>query len=288
MKRVHLTALVAAFATLAVGCGAEHVGGPGSEPESDRESLPSSDGNGGDTKPSEPDVITWCNTALNRTGTIAGTSLDYPSTPDTTWFNTSLEQVALSSLDEAMMEAAGLDPHDDADVERFRYFAHGFDFRWIVGDQPSPGNWFGKTDFSVYLFDLAEKTIDTSVTVFDASAVRDARLSGDKKQLASAIRVTVDAMKADPHPKAIIAFAPDRNPETSLERAFISMFARNVYFATTGSVTLSNLRDVVGAPLSSVVYPIRNLRTLDVSASGEIAGTPFSANGSCLDLRISG
>src|SRR6185295_19081546 len=141
-----------------------------------------------------------------------------------------------------------------------------------------------------YLFDVADTATqpNTAIEVFDASAVREARLSGDKSKLASTLRTTVDAMKATRRPKAVIAFAPDRNPETSVERAFINLFARNVYFASKRSVTLSNLRDTTGAPIASPVYPLRNVRTLDVSAAGDVAATPFTTKASCLDIKISG
>lgn len=64
----------------------------------------------------------------------------------------------------------------------------------------------------MYLFDVVDTVTapDATIAVFDASAVREARLSGDKSRLASTIRTTVDAMKADRRPKAIVAFAPDR------------------------------------------------------------------------------
>ena len=274
---VFLAAALGICAVFAVGCGAGY--DQGSEGAGD---APAASG--------DRSAVTWCTTGLSRSGTIAGTSLDYPSTPDTTWFNNSLEEVALTELDKTLMEDAGLSIDDDADVRRFRYFTHGFDFRWIVGDEPSPGNWFGKSDFSVYLFDVVETAtpIDAKVAVFDASAVRDARLSGDKNRLASAIRTTVDAMKADHRAKAIIAFAPDRNPETSVERAFINLFARDVHFATSGTVAISNLRDPAGAPVTSVSLPLHNVRTLDLSAQGDMAGAPFVSRGSCLDLQISG
>jgi hypothetical protein len=283
--------LLAVLTCFAMGCSAtaQGTGQQEAPPPGDSKS-----GNGGNTDSPNATIgtvpITWCNTTLNRTGTVAGTSLDYPSTPATTWFNTSLEEVVLSPVDEEMMKEAGLSPDDVNDVNRFKYFTHGFDFRLILGDTPSPGNWFGKSDLSVYLFDVADTATapGTDVVVFDASAVREARLSGDKSKLASTIRATVDAMKAIPRPKAVVAFAPDRIPETSVERAFINLFARDVHFATTGSVTLSNLRGVTGALLGPVRYPLHTLRTLDVKAQGAFAGTPFTANASCLDVQISG
>ena len=124
--------------------------------------------------------------------------------------------------------------------------------------------------------------------MFDASAVGAARLSGAKARAGAAIRTAVDATRADPRPKAIIAFAPDRNAESSPERALVNIYARAVRFASTGSVTISNLRDGTGAPVSSSTYPLRDARTLDVSARGEIGGAPISATGTCLCLRTSG
>jgi hypothetical protein len=282
-----LVSVVGIFGVGAVGCGTDR--GEGSEPGAGNE-TPVEEPRAPAPPSGTPTAITWCGAALSRSGTVAGTSLEYPSKPDTTWFNRSLEEVVLSDIDEAMMREAGLDPDDDADVRRFRYFIHGFDLRWIVREDPAPGNWFGKSDFAVYVFDLARTSTppDGTVAVYDASAVREARLSGDKARLGETIRATTDAMKADPRPKAIIAFAPDRNAESSVERAFINLFARDVHFATTGSVTISNLRDPTGAPPASLAYPLRNVRTLDVSAHGEIAGTTITVGGSCLDLVISG
>jgi hypothetical protein len=288
-KSLLVASVIGICAAGAVACGApqEPTGGSETEPA---KNAPPGNGGGGSTASKAPTPITWCTTGLTRSGTVAGTSLEYPSTPDTTWFNRSLEEVVLNEIDRAMMEEDGLDPDDDEDVRRFRYFINGFDLRWIVRETPAPGNWFGKTDFAVYVFDLvrASAAPDGTFAVFDASAVREARLSGDKEQLGKTIRATVDAMKADPRPKAIIAFAPDRNPESSFERAFINLFARDVHFATTGSVTVSNLRDSSGAPITAVPYPLRNVRTLDVSASGDMAGSAIKVGGSCLDLVISG
>lgn len=293
----HLTILFSALASLAslaglasFATGCSGVSGSNGSSGEQPGSPASSSGGATPTPGAGTGSITWCQTSLERTGAVAGTSLDYPSNPDTFWFNTSLEEVALSAVDVATMREAGLSPEDQADVSRFRYFTHGFDLRWILRDPPTTDNLFGTHDFGVYVFDLADtKTApDTAVAVFDASAVRDARLSGDRAKLASAIRVTVDAMKADPRPKAIVAFAPNRVPETSEERLFINLFARDVYFATTGSATLSNLRDRTGAPIPTLVYPVRNARTLDVKVQGNLGGAPFIANGSCLDLQISG
>jgi len=277
------------LACVAIGCAETS---EDRQPASPATPAPTSSGNGGDSTAGggRASSITWCSTALTRVGVIEGTSLDYPTTPSTTWFNTSLEELALSPIDEEMMKGAGLSPNDRADVDRFKYFAHGFDFRLILGDTPSPGNWFGKSDLSVYLFDVADTATQpgVSIEVFDASAVREARVSGDKSRLASTLRTTIDTMKASRRPKAIIAFAPDRIPETSIERVFINMFARNVYFASKGSVTLSNLRDATGAVIPSPVYPLRKLRTVDVSAEGDVAATPFTTKASCLDVQTSG
>lgn len=135
----HLAVLLAFLSSFAIGRGVEQ--GGGAEPGGNHEAPPSSEGNGGGTSASaRPGAITWCSTSLNRTATVAGTSLDYPSKPYTTSFNTSLEEVALSALDKEMMKEAGLDPEDNADVTRFTYFIRGFDFRLILGDTPSSGN----------------------------------------------------------------------------------------------------------------------------------------------------
>jgi hypothetical protein len=282
---------LAVVTCFAMGCSSASVEGTGApEPPPSGGSSGSSGGGADQTSGGRDGAITWCSTSSTRTGTVGGTSLDYPSTPSTTWFNTSLEELALSPLDEAMMKEAGLSPDDVNDVNRFKYFTRGFDFRLILGDPPSPGNWFGKTDLSVYLFDVAETATapDTEIAVFDASAVREARLSGDKQRLAATLRTTVDAMKATHTPKAIVAFAPDRNPETSEERAFINLFARNVYFATIGRVTLSNLRGASGAALGRVTYPLRGLRTVDLKAVGAFGDAAWTATASCLDVRTSG
>lgn len=274
-------ALFTLLAALATGCSVEVRDG------SDPAKGPSTSSSGGSgTVPTNT-----CTTDLRRSGTVAGASVDFPSKPDTTWFNVSLEEVALNAIDKAMMEEAGLDTNDAADVRRFRYFSSGFDLRLLVGETPSPGNWFGKSDLGVYVFDLARSSTApdaTSIAVFDASAVRDARRSGDKALLGKTIRATVDAMKADPRPKAILAFAPDRNPESSVERAFINLFARDVHFATTGTVTIGNLRDATGASLGGARYPLRGVKTVDVSARGEMAGSTVTVGGSCLELVISG
>ena len=281
--KAHL--LMCVLASVAIGCGGTSIGTGG-----DAEPAPASGGNGSANTSGGPSAITWCSTALSREGVIAGTSIDYPSTPYTTWFNIALEELALTAIDEEVMKEAGLSPDDKADVARFKYFMHGFDLRLILGDTPSAGNWFGKSDLSVYVFDVADSAAqpDVAIPVFDASAVREARLSGDKTRLASTLRVTVDAMQATPGPKAIVAFAPDRNPESSVERAFINLFARNVYFASKGSVTLSNLRDTTGRTITSPVYPLHDLRTLDVSAVGDVAASPFTTKASCLDVVTSG
>lgn len=273
-------ALLSLLAPLAVGCSVDVRDG------SDPAPGPSgSSSSGSVTAPKNA-----CSTTLQRTGTVAGASLEFASKPDTTWFNVSLDEVALNAIDKAMMNETGLDTNDSADVRRYRYFVSGFDLRLLVGEDPSPGNWFGKSDLGVYVFDLARSSTAPEageIAVFDASAVREARRSGDKALLGKAIRETVDAMRADPRPKAIIAFAPDRNPESSVERAFINLFARDVHFATTGSVKLSDLRDASGATLTGPRYPLRNIDTIDVAARGQMAGTPITVGARCLKVTIS-
>ncbi len=115
MKAHFLPCVLASFA---IACGDARTG---SRDEPTPASGGSANASGG------PGAVTWCSTAMTRDGVIAGTSIDYPTTPDTTWFKTSLEELALSPIDEEVMKEVGLSPGDEADVERFQYFSHGFD-----------------------------------------------------------------------------------------------------------------------------------------------------------------
>lgn len=282
-----LTILLAVLATNAFGCVADLLGGSDSGERSD---TPSADGtgNGGSQADGGATPVTACAPGSTRSGAVAGVSVDYPATIDTRWFNPVAQETTPSDIDEALMKEVGLDPDDESDVRRFMYLRAGFDLRWLFRDRPTAGNWWGTTDLAIYVYDFVatDTPVGGTVAVFDASAMRGARLSGDKVLLGETIRTTVDAMSADRRPKAIIAFAPNRNAESSLERAFVNLFARDVHFATTGSVTISNLRDPSGAPITRVSYPLDGVRTLDIVAHGEIAGSAISASGGCLNLVV--
>jgi hypothetical protein len=107
-----LATVLTLFAASVVACGSD-----ASAPD-DRQSEPPASGAVGASGSSRDHsntpagatsdgAITWCSTALIRSGDVAGTSLDYPSTPDTTWFNTSVEEMVLDAADELMMREAG-------------------------------------------------------------------------------------------------------------------------------------------------------------------------------------
>ena len=236
-----------------------------------------------------PVTVPWCSGSLIREGSIAGVPLDYPTEPFTVWFNRSLEDVALEGFEKEMMENQGLDPNDNADYRRFRYEL-SFDLRVVVGDIPNGDNWFSNKSLGIYVYDLVSTGTppNGTIPVFDASALREARLSGDPKRLGETVRVLLDEMKATPGPKAVIAFAPNRVPESSIQRLFINLFAEDVHLATSGSVTLSNLLDTQGEAIPSPQYPLKNLRTIDVSTLSNIAGTIFYMKAGCLVVDTSG
>ncbi len=56
----------------------------------------------------------------------------------------------------------------------------------------------------------------------------------------------------------------------------------------SGSITLSNLLDTKGEAIPSPQYPLKNLRTIDVSTLSNIAGTIFSMKAGCLVVTTSG
>ncbi|MCA9710439.1 MAG: hypothetical protein KDK70_31655 [Myxococcales bacterium] len=236
-----------------------------------------------------------CSASHQLTGSVDGVSAAYDGyLVDTTFYNTSLEEIVLSEIDFEIMEQLGLEPEDPEDQERFKYFSSGFELRNLYMEQldESYGGFLPKTgrDLSVAFFDLSTHQVQpgTPVEVFDVSPFEAIRNSGDRDAIATMLREMVDQMRSNGQPDAVITFAPDRSDESIVEVVFISMLSPNARFASSGTATFHSVLDASGQPLDALEYPNHDIDALSIEFEAEIDGGPVTLEASCLPTLISG
>jgi hypothetical protein len=216
----------------------------------------------------------FCDREVDIRGQVSDTDVyqeDYKV--QSVWFNSSLEEQALSDLDREMMEQMGLDDQEQADVERFLYFTKNYDLRNLYIEQLSEtefgalGAKIGK-DLGIYFFDLEDHEVQpgTPIAVFDVSDVEVPRDMGDTEALGEVLRQLIDEMRDNGRPDAIVAFAPDRSEESEAESIFIEMLSPNARFATSGTATFRDVEDLSGLPVSTLVYPTEDIDNISFSA----------------------
>jgi len=216
----------------------------------------------------------FCDRDVDIRGQVSGTDVALDEYKvQSVWFNTSLEEQALSDVDREMMDEMGLDDQDQADVERFLYFTKNYDLRNLYIEQLSEteygalGAKIGK-DLGIYFFDLADYEVQPGapIAVFDVSAVEAPRDAGDTDALGEVLRQLIDEMRDNGRPDAIVAFAPDRSEESEVESIFIEMLSPTARFATSGKATFRDVEDKAGNPVSTVAYPTDDIDNISFSA----------------------
>lgn len=216
----------------------------------------------------------FCDRDVDIRGQVSGTDVyleDYKV--QSVWFNSSLEEQALSDLDREMMEQMGLDDQEQADVERFLYFTKNYDLRNLYIEQLTEteygalGAKIGK-DLGIYFFDLADHEVQpgTPIAVFDVSDVEAPRNAGDTEALGEVLRQLIDEMRDNGRPDAIVAFAADRSEETEAESIFIEMLSPTARFATSGTARFRDVEDLAGLPVSTLQYPTEDIDNISFSA----------------------
>ncbi len=237
-----------------------------------------------------------CSTLYALDGAVDGVESSFDGYQvDTTFYNTSLEEVVLGEIDFELMEQLGLDPEDPEDQDRFKYFFAGFELRNLYVeslDSTYPGGILPKTgrDVSVALFDLSAHDVQPgdTVQVFDASSFEAVRNSGDRDAIATALRELIDQMRSNDQPDAIVTYAPDRSDESIAEVIFISMLSPHARFGASGTASFHSLHAADGTPMETLSYPNQDIGTMSIDFQAEIGGETVTLEASCLETVISG
>ena len=243
------------------------------------------------------DVGLACDPSFALAGTLDGIdAADAAPSPDTTFYNRSLEEVVFGQVDFALMEELGLSAEDPEDRERFAYFSAGFELRnlyteyldddYVAGLLPRIGS-----DVSIAFFDLAAHDVQpgTPVAVFDASPIEAVRNSGDRDALAAVIRELVDDMRTNGQPDVVVTFAPDRSDESLAEAIWIAMLSPNARFATAGTATYHSLVDLDGTSMTELAYPNQSIAAISIDVDASFSeDEPFTVAATCLPVTTSG
>jgi len=219
------------------------------------------------------------------------------------WFNSSVEEIVLTELDERMMEDLGLDIMANEDIERYAYWLSAYDFRTLLIEtteneltlDSSNGASLqldhitadGK-DLSVYFFELKENDVqpDTDVEVFDISEIQDLRDSPE--ELGRAVRRLIDEMRTNNQADAIVAFTPDRSADSALENIFINLFSPSSSFASSGGARFTQLKAIDGEVIPVLDYPVEGVDAISTQYEVKFAEDEVQVQADCFKLRISG
>jgi len=242
----------------------------------------------------------YCDRDLVVTGTVDGvrtSSDDYSM--QSVWFNTSIEEEAVSDLDRELMENMGLDPDDDEDVSRYVYFTQNYDHRVLLMEELSTtdlgslGGTIGK-DLGTFFFDLEEEATqpETWVKVFDASPIEAPRDAGNLSALGDAIRDVIDEMRSNGQPDVLVAFSPDRSDETVAESSLIVLLSNTARYARSGQARFHEVISLTGDPVESIDYPTDDIDAMSLDSSvvfddGDDADT-VDVQATCLKVSVSG
>ncbi len=246
----------------------------------------------------------YCDRVVDITGAVDGVDVAFDDYEvQSVWFNTSLEQELdkeLSSIDREIMEEMGLDPDNNEDVARYRYFNQAYDLRFLFIEQLSESDYgalgaeIGR-DLGVFFFDLEPGNVqpDTDVAVFDLSPVEAPRDAGNKQALGNALRTALDTMRDNGKPDVLVAFAPDRSDEGQPRSTFINLFGESTRFASAGTARFGNGMTSAGEPLDAIEYPLTDVDNLGLSASvtipgATLAGETVTIDADCVVVSVSG
>jgi hypothetical protein len=238
-----------------------------------------------------------CDASWELEGVVSGVDAAFDGYwVDTTFYNTSLEEVVLSEIDFELMEAMGLDPEDPEDQDRFKWFSAGFELRNLYTEYLDEYHFEGflpKTgrDLSIAFFDLAESEVQpgTAVAVFDVSAIEPPRDADDLDALGAILRELIDEMRGNGQPDAVITFAPDRSDETIGEAIWIAMLSQSGRFASSGTATFHSLVDELGEPMAELAYPNVGIGAVSISVDAAFGdGESLQLDAACLPALISG
>lgn len=292
-------ALAALAAALGTGGCFWDVDGDGPGGDTDPGATDSADGadgaDGVDETAGDEGEDAVCITAYELIGSVDDVDASYSGyRVDTTFYNTSLEEIVLGEIDFEIMEELGLHPEDPEDQDRFKYFFAGFELRnlYIEELNETYGGILPKTgrDVSVVFFDLSAHDVQpgTSVAIFDVSPFEAVRNSGDKDAISTQLRAMVDEMRSNGQPDAVVTFAPDRSGETIAEVIFISMLSPNARFAASGTATFHSVIDGSGQPLEELEYPNHEIAAMSIDFEAEFSESTVTLDASCLPTLISG
>ena len=234
-----------------------------------------------------------CSTDFALAGVVEGVDADFDGySVDTTFYNTSLEEVVLDSIDMEVMEAMGLDPDDPEDEARYNYAIRGFDLRNLYTEYVDTGGILltpGR-DISIAFYDLSDHEVQpgTEIDVFDMSPLQAVRNGGDSEALGNVLRELIDEMRTNDKPDVVVTYAPDRSGESLGEQIFIALLSPNARFGTDGVGTFHSLTSFGGGALDSLAYPVSDVGTTSITIDTTIAGAPFSVDSDCLPTAVSG
>lgn len=260
--------------------------------------IDSGTANGG-SQPVGSDCPTFaCQPDIQLSGEIDGTGMPSDDRAvDSVWFNQSLDEIVLSPVDEAAMNEMGLDPAQQADVERYRYLVTQADYRFLAAEtaEPDPESWFEilprRKDITIFFFDLTghQADADHPVQIFDLTPIERARDSGDRNLLGDAVRAAADAIRDNGHPDVAVAYAADRSEEGS-GNILISLLSRTARYASGGQAWIFNVTPVCAEPIKVVEPPLPPLETVSVRAQPTFPTDEDSMSlvARCLSVTMSG
>lgn len=241
-----------------------------------------------------------CERGLEITGEVQGSAM--PATDGgedelrgSGWYNPSMNVDVMTTADEVVMTGMGLDPADEADVARYRFFALGADYGFAHAEERSMDDevfGYRVKDASAYYFDLTghPADLDHPIPIVDMTAIAEARRAGDRDAVGDAFRAVIDEIRGNGHPDVVVAYAASRAREGLAGAISASFVSPTAQYATGGQAWIHDIRFHGTESVATIAPPLHVLDSLSVRVQPTFAepGDTMRIEGSCMPVSMFG
>ena len=106
-------------------------------------------------------------------------------------------------------------------------------------------------------------------------------------EIADLFRDLVDDMRSNNKPDAIIGFNLDRSADQTASLGLVNLFSPNTIFANSGTVKLSQAKDIKNKTIDTISYPITDIHKISFTINGDFDDHgSVQTDASCLRVDI--
>ncbi|MBL8949681.1 MAG: hypothetical protein JNK82_02820 [Myxococcaceae bacterium] len=193
------------------------------------------------------------------------------------YFETSVEELALSKLEQESMKHLGLDPNELDDHRLLAFVIRGFHYRYYAVQTSGD-----RADLGVYAYNLGSVKVGDPIPVLDASSLEGV----PTEKLGATLHALFDPIRKSGEPRVMVAYSRTRSGEEWWRRIFINAFASQKQFATRGVLRFTRAADTSG-PATRIARPDGVLTDLDFELEGERDGKAWHVSQADAALQVS-